>query len=60
MEEDTIEIRMAKIASEFEQLAKMARERANSEQAEADLYERCASRLRVALQEAPPPTDRPT
>ena len=59
MEEDTVELRMAKIADEFMQNATAARVRAENDRLMADLYERCSIRIRVALQQAPPPTERP-
>jgi len=60
MEEDTVELRMAKIADEFMQSAASARQRAENDRLMADLYERCSIRIRVALQEAqPPPTAHP-
>ena len=59
MEEDTVELRMAKLASEYNDMARAAVREADDKMLKADLYEKCAIRIRVALQEAPPPTEHP-
>ena len=59
MEEDTVELRMAKLASDFDDMARAARREADDKLLKADLYEKCAIRIRVELQKALPPTEHP-
>lgn len=57
MEEDTVELRMAKLASEFYYMAEMGRREAAEIKEKANVYEECAKRIQTELQKAPVPID---
>ena len=59
MEEDTVELRMAKLVETLRVMAAEKRRESEDSLLKADMMDRCATQIAVELHKAPPPTEHP-